>query len=187
MPIAIGNSVEINMLENQNSVEGNTSEISGSDGNKLPNASAAKAETIRWGRVLMTAIGVVSLGAAIAGAIWYVANIEPPLHPVKGIVLLDGEPMDGGVIMLQHSAGWPGALGAVGKDGRFELTTNGTFGAYEGTNQVSFSLMDGGFPPTSLLPSKYVDPNNPPFTIEVDASTKDQDLRFELVGKLQKK
>lgn len=56
--------------------------------------------------------------------------------------MLDGEPMDGGVIMPQHSAGWHSALGAVGKDGRFELTTNGTFGAYEGTKS-GFIFLDG--------------------------------------------
>lgn len=154
--------------------------------NPVQSGSVTRPNAVRWKQVSLTAIGVFTLGTLIAGAIWYVSNIEPALHPVKGYVFLDGEPMDGGVISLQHSRGWPGALGAIGKDGRFELTTNGTFGAYEGTNQVFFSLMDGGFPPTSQLPSKYVDPENPPFTIQVDAATKDEDLRFELVGKLKK-
>ncbi len=174
------------MSDKHNSDVRTADEISGIERNEPRSASGAKAGTVRWARVILTAVGLVALGGMIAGVVWYVSNIEPAIHPVKGYVFLDGAPMDGGAIILQHSSGWPGALGAIGKDGRFELTTNGTFGAYEGTNLVSFTLMDGGFPPTSLLPAKYVDPNNPPFTIEVDASTNDRDLRFDLVGKLKK-
>lgn len=174
------------MAEKHNSELTTSPELKVHGGDGAPPALTGKPVGIRWARMILTAFGLVTLGAGIAAAIWYVSNIEPAIHPVKGYVYLDGEPMDGGAIILQHSGDWPGALGAIGKDGSFELTTNGTFGAYEGTNLVSFTLMDGGFPPSSLLPAKYVDPNNPPFTIEVDASTKDKPLRFDLVGKLKK-
>lgn len=158
----------------------------GNESHKSTIAVGTKSSAIRWSKVIFTAIGIVVLGAAASGIAWYAANIEPALHPVHGYVFLDGEPMDGGVILLDHANGWPGALGAIGKDGRFELTTDGVFGAYEGTNYVTFTLMDGGFPPTSLLPSKYNDLKNPPFTIEIDALTKDKDLRFELQRRLKK-
>ena len=174
------------MTDKQDPSVNMTGKMAEAESNSLQSISATKSEAIRWTKVFLTAIGLVALGGVIAGAVWYISNIEPRLHPVKGYVFLDGEPMDGGVILLQHTGGWPGALGAIGKDGRFELTTDGAFGAYEGTNQVSFTLMDGGFPPSSLLPAKYVEPNNSPFTIEVDASTTDQELRFDLVGKLKK-
>jgi hypothetical protein len=174
------------MAEKNNSEFTTTPELHEAGGNEPQTAPTPKPKGIRWTQVMLTAVGLVALGAGISAVFWYVSNIEPALHPVKGYVFLDGEPMDGGAIILQHAGGWPGALGAIEKDGSFELTTNGALGAYEGTNLVSFTLMDGGFPPTSLLPAKYVDPNNPPFTIEVDASTKEQDLRFDLVGKLKK-
>lgn len=170
----------------------NNSEVTegaGPTGNESPDSTVAvgaKSSAIRWSKVILTAIVIVVLGAAGSGIAWYAANIEPALHPVHGYVFLDGEPMNGGVILLDHADGWPGALGAIGKDGRFELTTDGVFGAYEGTNYVTFTLMDSGFPPTSLLPSKYNDLKNPPFTMEVDAFTKDKDLRFELKGRIKK-
>ena len=93
------------------------------------NGAASNGNTIRWQRAFVTAFAVVFFGGAAAGVIWYVANIEPPLYPVKGVVLLDGAPMSGGALLTFRSDGWSGALAAIGDDGRFEVTTNGQYGA----------------------------------------------------------
>ena len=136
----------------------------------------------RWIRVVLTAVTIVLLGSLAVGTAWYMANIEPSLYPVKGFVFLDGQPMAGGAIVSDHVGGWEGSLGAIGDDGSFEFTTNGARGAYAGKHRLSFSLMDKGFPPRSLLPAKYIDPNNPAFTIEVSATTQGEDIRFDLIG-----
>jgi hypothetical protein len=137
-------------------------------------------------RVILTAVVIVALGSGVAGTVWYVANIEPPLHPVKGFVFLDGQPMIRGAIITEHSKGWPGALAGIADDGSFSFTTNGALGAYEGRHTISFTLMDGGFPPSSLLPAKYTDPKQSPFSIDVSATMDEKALRFELTGKLNK-
>lgn len=151
------------------------------DPNCQPSQSR-KLGTVRWARVVLTAFAIVLLGCLAVGTAWYMANIEPSLYPVKGFVFLDGKPMAGGAIVSDHVDGWEGALGAIGDDGSFQFTTNGSIGAYAGQHRLSFSLMDKGFPPQSLLPSKYINPNNPAFTIEVSATTPAEDIRFDLIG-----
>ena len=151
--------------------------------NALDSQSSPKKQngSVRWIRVVSTALAIVLLGSAVVATAWYMANIEPQLYPVKGFVFLDGKPMAGGAIVSDHVGGWEGALGAIDEDGSFQFTTNGAVGAYEGKHRLSFSLMDKGFPPQSLLPSKYIDPNNPAFKIEVSAKTL-ENMRFDLIS-----
>ena len=95
--------MEISMTDKQNIDHSQANEITGSNENVPQATPTTKPDSIRWAKVILTAVGVVTLGASIAGLMWYVANIEPALHPVSGYVFLDGEPMDGGAILLQHA------------------------------------------------------------------------------------
>lgn len=140
-----------------------------------------------WKRVGVTIGTLVILGGVTAAGVWYVTNLEPALHPVKGIVTLDGEPMAGGVVLTEHMGGWPGALAGIEDDGSFELITNGEKGAYAGEHKISFTLTDGGFPPTNLIPDKYADPVDAPFTIEVYAETQHRVVEFKLSGRKEVK
>jgi hypothetical protein len=109
-------------------------------------------------------------------------NKEPKMYPVKGVVYLDGKPMAGGVILTMHTGGWPGSRSGIDEEGRFELFSDAGDGAYAGQHTVTFTLTDGAFPPTNLLPDKYGDQVNPPFTIDVNAQTQNEEIKFELVG-----
>jgi hypothetical protein len=136
-------------------------------------------------KLLAIAVGIVAVGASVTGAVWYLKTREPALHPVRGVVFLDGEPMKGGAVItyFRGSSDWSGALAGINEDGTFEFTTNGAKGAYEGTHDVTFTLMKPGMPPTSLLPGKYVDPKNPPYSIEVGPGM--EPLKYELSGRLK--
>lgn len=155
------------------------------DSDKTDSAGAAASKGLNVLKLIAIAFSIVVVGGSIAAGVWYVQSQEPALHRVHGVVLLDGQPMKGGAIMTvyRESSDWSGALAGVNDDGTFEMTTNGAMGAYEGEHAVTFALMDGGFPPTSLLPGKYIDPRNPPFIIQVNPNLEAQ--KFELVGKLE--
>lgn len=148
---------------------------------KPERSTAAQAPpSIRWKQVITTAVSLVVLGAAVSGGIWYYVTLEPSLYPVSGHVFLDGKPMTGGAVLSFHQGGWPGGLAAIGDDGSFSFTTNGEPGIYEGEHGITFTLMDGGFVPQSIIPSRYVDPNNPPFKIQVLDDPQLKELRYDL-------
>ncbi|HUG18085.1 MAG TPA: hypothetical protein VMM56_03865, partial [Planctomycetaceae bacterium] len=159
------------------------SSITEGDGSDISASGQTSSNSFSWKRVVATAGTLFIIGGATAGAVWYVMNLEPALYPVKGVVYLDDEPMAGGVVLTDHAGDWPGALAGIDDDGRFELITNGEKGAYAGEHKVSFTFMDGKFPPTSLIPDKYTDPKNPPFTIEVNGATQTREIKFELFGR----
>lgn len=97
--------------------------------------------------------------------------VSPVLCPVSGTVLYNGKPLTRGFVQtIYERGGVMGTLGPIQADGTFELSTNGDPGAYSGRHRVIVSNMDGGMPPKSLLPEKYSDPRNSPFTIHVSRS-----------------
>ena len=73
-----------------------------------------------------------------------------------------------------------GALGPIDADGTFRLTTNGEPGAYSGRHRVTVLCMDGGFPPKSIIPERYTQPETSPFVIHV-ARTGPNNVQLELV------
>jgi hypothetical protein len=160
---------------------------SNSDVSKQSGIESRPPNGLRILKLAAIAVGIVAVGASVTGGVWYLNSREPALHPVRGVVFLDGEPMAGGAVISFYgeSSDWSGALAGINEDGTFEFTTNGAKGAYEGTHGVTFTLMKPGMPPISLLPGKYVDPNNPPYTIEVGPGM--EPLKFELSGRLNEK
>ncbi|MBW3542912.1 MAG: hypothetical protein KY476_21835 [Planctomycetes bacterium] len=93
-----------------------------------PDAHAPAAASFSIRRVLLTVLAVVLVGGAGAAGWWYWTTREPALYPVKGIVYLDGEPMQGGIVTTQYLSDpqlrGAGALAAIDERGRFELVTN---------------------------------------------------------------
>lgn len=136
-------------------------------------------------RVLLGVLLLAAVGGAGAGAWWYFMVKEPPIYPVHGVAYLDGEPMTEGVVMTYY-AGRPellGGMAGIGKDGRFEFTTNDKSGLYAGEHKIMVSLMSGGFPPVTLIPEKYASPAHTPFSVVVDEETQKTPLKLELIGR----
>lgn len=67
----------------------------------------------------------------------------PQIVPVSGVVLLDGNPVEGAVLMfLAGTLGLQPATAATDAQGRFKLTTKADGdGAYEGPHKVTISLV----------------------------------------------
>ena len=101
---------------------------------------------------------------------------SPSVVPVRGKVLLDGEPLTSGSVLTTPAAG-RGARGAIESDGTFELSTYGNGdGALPGTHMAAVvarapSAGNGPeAPPGKLLtPKKYADALTSNLTIEVTA------------------
>jgi hypothetical protein len=67
----------------------------------------------------------------------------PTLAPVKGKVLLDGQPLTTGTVSTQPAAG-RGANGIIHSDGTFTLSSGREPGALVGTHQVAIVAFEGG-------------------------------------------
>ena len=95
------------------------------------------------------------------------------LAPVKGVVLLDGQPLTSGRVTTVPAKG-RGAMGVIGPDGSFELTTESPGdGAVVGAHTVSVVAMSpgSGGPEGSrgklLVPERYTNDLSSGLTIEV--------------------
>jgi len=126
----------------------------------------------KWGR--RAGLIVLCLVGVTWGLGWLeplIDAVSPVLCPVTGTVRYNGKPLTGGFVRtICERGGMMGALGPISADGTFELNTNGTPGAYSGRHRVLVFLMDGGFPPKSLLPEKYLDPQTSPLSIRISRS-----------------
>lgn len=97
----------------------------------------------------------------------------PQLAPVKGRVLLDGQPLKTGQVLTQPTAG-RGANGAIQADGSFQLSSGRVPGALVGTHAVAVVAYDGpassspeASPGKLLLPRRYTSADTSGLTIEV--------------------
>jgi hypothetical protein len=99
----------------------------------------------------------------------------PSIVPVRGKVLLNGQPLTTGRVLTQPSAG-RGANGIIKSDGTFELSTLGDRdGASPGTHKVAvvaYQSVGAGpeaGPGNLLVPERYTNPESSGLTIEVTA------------------
>jgi hypothetical protein len=60
-------------------------------------------------------------------------------YPVAGVVLLDGAPLDGAIVILQPEGGGQPALATTGADGKFKVSTAAGLGAIPGEYRFSVS------------------------------------------------
>jgi hypothetical protein len=87
------------------------------------------------------------------------------LEPVSGVVTYHGKPLPGGTIVFHPTgaAQGPQAVGAIQKDGAFEILTLGKPGAVVGTHRVTISYRRALTPqeaqnlviPEQLIPETY--------------------------------
>ncbi|MEZ6064354.1 MAG: hypothetical protein R3B90_01285 [Planctomycetaceae bacterium] len=102
------------------------------------------------------------------------AGCGPEVHEAdstaRGVVMLDGKPLTGGVVMFFPGSGeGQGGSGMIQPDGTFEVRTNAsTTGIDPGTYIVVIKptddMEDGGG-----IPAKYQDAENAEFSAEVTA------------------
>jgi hypothetical protein len=142
-----------------------------------PDATAPSQSTFRLGRVIgLLAMPIVLVIVIVVGVPsgWEDALkqwFRPRLVAVTGQVEMGGKPVSGGFVRTKFLDGARGtALGPLGEDGRFELNTEDASGAFVGRHKVMVYLMDNSFPPKSLIPEKYTQPETTPLTIEVTST-----------------
>jgi hypothetical protein len=121
-------------------------------------------------------LAAIAIGLAIAAGIAWIAGLFDPmmdyLSPeraeVTGTVTYNGEPLRRGLVMTKcEIPGRMGGLGGIETDGTFKLTTNGDPGIYSGNHRIWVSCMTTTFPPVSILPDVYTQPQTTPFQVTV--------------------
>ncbi len=120
---------------------------------------------------------------------------RPPMAKVTGVVLVDGNPIEGAAVMFVPTAGGRPALGSTNAAGEFELMTFETGdGALVGEHQVTItkkeiagvvsedglsgSVQPGGIQETWLVPERYSQAATSGLTANVAAGMKP--LEFKL-------
>jgi hypothetical protein len=118
---------------------------------------------------------------------------NPAVAPVRGKVLLDGQPLRTGMVNTLPKAG-RGSHGEIQSDGSFQLHTFGrNDGAMIGPHKVSVAVFDTKGPRSPenpygklLVPQRYTNPETSELTIDVDSGGLDS-VVLELTSKEQKK
>jgi hypothetical protein len=97
--------------------------------------------------------------------------------PVRGVVIIDGQPVEGATVVFNHVEGKYAAVGVTDPNGNFVLRTfKQNDGAVPGVYRVAISKKtDGG---ADVVPMKYGDSNTSGLTAEVRAGA--NEFRFEL-------
>ncbi|NLX96157.1 MAG: carboxypeptidase regulatory-like domain-containing protein [Rhodopirellula sp.] len=83
----------------------------------------------------------------------------PPLQPVSGTVILDGQPLKGAAVEFVPigTTSGTGASASTGPDGKFALKCQGRDGAPAGEYRVVISkevMPDGSDPPPDVMPAE---------------------------------
>jgi hypothetical protein len=114
---------------------------------------------------------------------------EAQLVKARGQVLWNGKPVTIGAVMTEHvDDPFQAALGALDKEGRFELDTNGIPGAALGRHKlIVASYEEGGVAPPPLVPSKYVSYNTTPLVIEITSDPEKNVYAINLEGELDRR
>ena len=121
-------------------------------------------------------LAIITVVLAIAAGIAWISGLFDPMMDyllperaeVTGTVTYNGEPLRRGLIMTKcEIPGRMGGLGGIESDGTFKLTTNGDPGIYSGNHRIWVSCMTATFPPVSILPDEYTQPQTTPFQFTV--------------------
>lgn len=110
-------------------------------------------------KVLFQLVLLVSVVGTLAGCGTASASPKPesPLAPVKGIVTLDGKPLEGATIIFapQGAKMGDGAIGVTDATGLYEATCGGATGAPIGSYKITIS--------------RLVDPSGKPVVATLDS------------------
>ncbi len=121
---------------------------------------------------------------------------RPEVHPVEGVVLYQGEPVEGATVVFRSESEQVAAYGTTDSEGRFSLTTyDEGDGAVAGEHQVRITKIEteeapapadpeaNPAPPkeTNLLPAKYGNFQTSTLTAEVTAEGTNE-FEFKLQG-----
>jgi hypothetical protein len=102
------------------------------------------------------------LGGIIVGAVLVVAGCgpaRPTVAPVSGVVSYLGKPLTAGSVTFVPADGGPPAVGDIGKDGRYRLTTFDTNdGALLGNHRIAVVALKATADP---LPGETDRPSGP--------------------------
>lgn len=130
----------------------------------------------------------VALVAALIGFGWalgwhepLLTAFKPELAPASGRITYQGKPVDVGfVTAIPDNSLSENALGALGPDGEFELSTNGVPGVAIGTHRLLVQSMTTDFPPKSITPERYADLRTTPLRITVGSDAEKNVFEFDL-------
>jgi hypothetical protein len=126
-------------------------------------------------------VGVLLLLAvALAGC----GDGRPKRVPVSGRVLIDGQPLKAGMIRVLP-ADDRAALGAIGPDGRFTLTTfEPNDGCVLGKHRVTVSGNENRGPSAIFwhAPKKYIDPNESGLELDITGPLDNIELKLTWEG-----
>lgn len=129
------------------------------------------------------------VAATVTGGVYLALFMErgpKPLYPFSGQVLLNGKPVTVGAVMTQSIDDEYGVgIGELDKEGRFRLRSNDVDGVTAGTHRVAVSSMAPGIPPRPLVPSKYLNQNTTPLTINVTSDPSQNTIVLELEGEVE--
>lgn len=109
---------------------------------------------------------------------------RPRRVPVAGQVLIDGQPLTTGFVRVIPEGARP-ATGAIGKDGRFRLTTfDGEDGCVLGTHRVEIIARQSlGYTTVKwLTPQKYQDASTSELTVTVEEPLEDWQIELSWNG-----
>lgn len=115
----------------------------------------------------------------VAGLAWFVYQAlqdDGTLVPVTGRVLLNGEPLDNGYLMVHFAGSDAFAVAQIDNEGRYRLVTNGDEGARIGTHRVVIKGMTRSLPPQPTVHSRYGEASTTPLLMKV---TRDGQNHFE--------
>ena len=111
----------------------------------------------------------------------------PPVAPVTGKVLLDGQPLPRGTVQFVPQGGGATATSPIAEDGTYNLTTATVNGAVLGTHQIGVVSQQppkdetDTYPP-SLIPAAYNNPAGSGLTYTVESGSNNHDIQLTSQG-----
>lgn len=114
--------------------------------------------------VIAIVLALICLVVIIGLNIWFSV---PELVPVTGRVLYQGKTLPDGFVMSSPIRGGESAISGLDSEGGFDLSTNGTPGAFVGTHRFVVRAYTRDMPPTPVVPGIYTSAETTPLTIVV--------------------
>lgn len=138
-------------------------------------------------RVLSTVLVLAAIGGGGYAAFQFLGPGGTKLVKVRGQVMWKGKPVTIGAVMTEHlDDRTQAALGALDKEGWFELDTNGEPGAVPGEHKLAVaSFIPEGAASIPAVPAQYTSINSTPIRVKISTDPeKNRNLKIVLEGDL---